>query len=148
MKLTRFQYHKWGYGLQQWGRCFWKSWLVLAGMGVWAFIVVVPAAPGMGCTLVGFCLGVWLRDVGDYQLSRHLWTVSDRIIDWPRVQELVDNYSNPMAKPPACPMEDPGMTNRKRATPADPAQPERREPRSREIPPAYEYENDILTGGG
>jgi hypothetical protein len=98
MKLNRLQlkvlrvwlrYHASGYGIGQWLRTCWKSWLVLAVMAAWSYYFVVPVYSGVGWTFFGLCLGGFLRDIGYYQVSRRTWPVTDKLIDWERAQELV-----------------------------------------------------------
>jgi hypothetical protein len=71
--------------------------LFLGAMSAWSYFYVVPtfAAVGWGC--FGLCLGAFLRDIGYYQVSRRTWPVSDRVIDWKRVQELVDSHDKSVA---------------------------------------------------
>jgi hypothetical protein len=106
MKLTKHQckvlrvwlrYHSSGYGVGQWIRSCWKSWLLLGAMAAWAYIYVVPTSAGLGWAVLGLCMGAALRDIGYYQVSRRTWSVTDRVVDWKRVQEFVDSYEKPVA---------------------------------------------------
>jgi hypothetical protein len=106
MKLTKLQfkvlrvwlrYHSSGYGIGQWFRSCWKSWLLLGVMGAWSFYFVVPESAAVGYGFFGLCLGAFLRDIGYYQVSRRTWPVTERVIDWKQVQELVDSHDKPVA---------------------------------------------------
>ena len=99
MRITKLQfnvlrvwlrYHVSGYGIGQWFRTCWKSWLLLAVMAAWSGYFVVPFSPGVGWGFFGLCLGTFLRDIGYYQISRRAWPVTDQLIDWGRAQEFVN----------------------------------------------------------
>ena len=105
MKLTKLQfkvlrvwlrYHTSGYGVGQWFRTCWKSWLFLGVLGVGSYFFIVPIFAPVGWAYLGLCVGSFLRDVGYYQVSRRTWPVSDRIIDWKQVQEFVDSHDKPV----------------------------------------------------
>ena len=105
-KLTRHQfkvlrvwlrYHSSGYSIAQWFRNCWKSWLLLGVLGAWSFFCVVPVSAAGGYGFLGLCIGAFLRDIGYYQVSRRAWPVTDRVIDWKQVQELVDSHNKPGA---------------------------------------------------
>ena len=107
MKLMRLQlkvlrvwlrYHSSGYGIGQWFRTCWKSWLILVGMIAFSYYFIVPAVPAVGWIYFGVCLGAFIRDIGYYQVSRRTWPLTDRVIDWKQVQELVDTHDKPMAE--------------------------------------------------
>jgi hypothetical protein len=106
MKLTRLQfkvlrvwlrYHSSGYGIAQWMRSCWKSWLFLGVMCAWSFYFVVPVSAPVGWGFFGLLVGAFLRDIGYYQVSRRTWPVTERVIDWKQVQELVDSHDKPVA---------------------------------------------------
>jgi hypothetical protein len=99
MKLTRLQYkilkvwlryHDAGYGLGQWLRTCWKSWLLLSVMGAWAYYFAVPVSPAFGWGYFGLCLGAFLRDIGYYQVAQRNWPVTNKVIDWKLAAELVE----------------------------------------------------------
>jgi len=106
MKLTKHQfkvlgvwlrYHSSGYDVGQWLRSCWKSWLFLGVMSAWCYFFVVPTSAALGWLLFGLCAGAFLRDIGYYQVSRRTWSVTDRVVDWKQVQELVDTHDKPVA---------------------------------------------------
>ena len=106
MKLTRVQfkvlrvwlrYHSSGYGIGQWMRSCWKSWLFLAVMCAWSYYFVIPVSAPVGWGFFGLLVGAFLRDIGYYQVSRRTWPVTERVIDWKQVQELVDSHDKPVA---------------------------------------------------
>jgi len=104
MKLTRHQfkvlrvwlrYHQAGYGVGQWLQSCWKPWLILGALGIWSYYFVVPCSAAVGWSFFGICIGAFLRDIGHYQVGRRFWPVTDRVIDWKQVQELVDSQDKP-----------------------------------------------------
>ncbi len=101
MKLTRLQYkalkifwryHAAGQTVGQILRTCWRQWLLLAMMGVLVFFVFFPGSPTIGCLLLGLCIGAFLRDIGYYQVSVRIWPVSQQIIDWKRVAEMIESH--------------------------------------------------------
>jgi len=101
MKLTTHQfkvlrvwlrYHRSGYGVGQWFRSCWPSWLVLGVMGALCLVCLVPISMTVGWMLLGLCVGAFLRDIGYYQVTRRTWSVTDRVIDWKQVEDLVDSH--------------------------------------------------------
>lgn len=102
MKLTKLQFKVlkvWlrlhasgGYGLGQFFRNCWWPWLLLGIMGAWSYFFVVSITPTAGWIFLGICLGAFLRDIGYYQQHRRVWPITDRVIDWRQVQELVDSH--------------------------------------------------------
>ena len=88
------RYHRSGYGIGQWLRsCYW-SWLVLGVMSALSFFLVVPISATVGWVFLGLCVGAFLRDIGYYRATRRTWTVTDRVIDWKHVEELVDSHGS------------------------------------------------------
>ena len=101
MKLTRLQYralkiywryHTAGLGVGQIFRTCWRQWLLLAVLGTFVFLGSIPASPAVGCHFIGLCIGAFFRDIGYYQVSLRIWPVSQQIIDWKRVSELIESH--------------------------------------------------------
>lgn len=61
------------------------------------FFLRCPGVSSWGYGFLGLCIGAFLRDIGYYQVSRRAWPVTDRVIDWKQVQELVDSHNKPGA---------------------------------------------------
>ena len=57
---------------------------------LWSYYFVAPTCEAVGWGFFGLCLGAFLRDVGYYQVSRRTWPLTRELIDWKRVQELID----------------------------------------------------------
>ncbi|WP_395748449.1 hypothetical protein [Prosthecobacter sp.] len=106
MKLTRFQLqtlrlrmrmHQTGYSIGLFVRLMWKSWLLLivlcGGLGVWAW----PHAEAASGLFAGMFAGAFLRDLGVYRTTRRAWPVVEHVMDWQRVQELLDAHEKPAA---------------------------------------------------
>jgi hypothetical protein len=96
MKLTRIQrrslkawrrYHTAGYGVREFTRTHWSTWLALAAGCVLTFFLVFPCFP----VCLGVILGIVYRDVTYFQASRLVWPVTEQIVDWSRVNELIEN---------------------------------------------------------
>lgn len=106
MKLTRLQYkalkiywryHTAGLNIRQLLRTCWRQWLLLAVMGVLVCLFLVPAVPAAGWLYLGVCIGAFLRDIGYYQVSFRIWPLSQQIIDWKRVSELIASHEKDVA---------------------------------------------------
>ncbi len=106
MKLTRLQYkvlkiywryHTAGLGAGQLLRTCWRQWLLLAVMGASAYLFLVPSMAAAGSVCVGLCVGAFLRDIGYYQVSLRNWPVSQQIIDWKRVSDLIESHGKNVA---------------------------------------------------
>jgi hypothetical protein len=106
MKLTRLQYkalkiywryHTAGLSVRQLLRTCWRQWLLLAVLGTLFYVFLVPAFAAAGWIYVGLCIGAFLRDIGYYQVSFRIWPVSQQIIDWKRVSELIESHEKDAA---------------------------------------------------
>jgi hypothetical protein len=101
MKLTRLQYKALkiyrrydteGFTISQVFRICWKQWLLLAALGIFCSVCLIPALPALGWLYVGICGGAFLRDVGYYQVAFRMWPVTRQIIDFKRVSELIESH--------------------------------------------------------
>jgi hypothetical protein len=101
MKLTQLQYRALkiytryrdaGFGVGQWLRTCWRNWLILVVTGGLVYLFIVPTFAIAGWLSIGMCLGALLRDAGNYQAAVRIWPVSQKIIDWKRVSELVEAH--------------------------------------------------------
>jgi hypothetical protein len=101
MKLTRLQYkalkiywhyHTAGQTVGQIFRTCWRQWLLVAILGAFVFLISIPASPAVGYLVMGLCIGAFFRDIGYYQVSLRMWPVSQQIIDWKRVSELIESH--------------------------------------------------------
>ena len=90
------RHHEFGYSIGQWLRRCWKSWLLLGAMCALSYYFIVPFSAAVGWGYFGLCLGAFLRDIGYYQVGRRAWPVTDRVVDWKQVQELVDSHDKPV----------------------------------------------------
>jgi hypothetical protein len=72
-------------------RC-WPQWLFFAVLSALCFFFLVPCSPESGWLSIGLLLGAFFRDIGYYQVSRRTWPVTDQLIDWKRVSELIEAH--------------------------------------------------------
>jgi hypothetical protein len=103
MKLTKSQlkflrawllfYHS-GFTFGQWFRLNWKVLLFLAVLLVCSALLIT-AIPLVGGILFGFYLGTALRDITYFRIARRRWPVVLDIVNWDRVQQLVDAHDKP-----------------------------------------------------
>jgi hypothetical protein len=102
MKLTSLQYR----GLKNYLGFHDKGWpigFVLRLMGWrWLLLAIIGLAGGyilfelqLAAGLVaGMCFGAILRDIGTLRRASQMWLITDEIINWQRVSELIDLYEN------------------------------------------------------
>src|SRR5580700_3210804 len=97
MNLTRLQYkalknwrryHTTGYSVGQFVRTVWLGWLALAIFCSLIFFLVFPCFP----VCLGLCLGAFFRDIGYYKSSRKIWPVTQQIVEWNRVNEMIESH--------------------------------------------------------
>lgn len=98
MKLTSLQYrslkNNWKFHTEGWsagmilGLMGWR-WLVLAILGLVAGFVGWRVHPVVSGLAAGICFGAILRDIGTLRMNGRMWPITDEIIDWPRVEELL-----------------------------------------------------------
>lgn len=73
-------------------RIYWNSFVfpvVGVAIGCWAITAGIPA---VGWLFVGAWIGVFLRDVGRFQVFFQTWPVLHEVIDWKRVNDLVETW--------------------------------------------------------
>ena len=105
MKLTKYQlkvlllwlrYHEFGYGFEQWIRVNWRAWLILGLLLPVSIFLIVAGAPAFGWAYLGYFLGVFLRDITYFRLGRRNWSLMLDVVNWNRVQQLVDANEKPV----------------------------------------------------
>jgi hypothetical protein len=103
MKLTKYQlkvlrawlrYYHSGYGFDKWLGINWKLMIFLVVMLALA-LVIATAVPVVGWTCFAFYLGTLLRDITYFRLGRRNWPVMLDVVNWDRVQQLVDTHDKP-----------------------------------------------------
>lgn len=101
MKLTRIQYrvlkawlrcHATGNNFAQLLRRCWPQWLSFAVLSALLFFFLVPFSPESGWLSIGLLLGAFFRDIGYHRASSRTWPVTEQLIDWKRVSELVESH--------------------------------------------------------
>lgn len=92
---TWWRCHTEGYRVGPWLRQCSVSWLPLLGMGVYSYFCIVPGFPAVGWAFIGLCLGACLRDIGYFQVTRRSWPVTQQVIDWKRVSEMIESSDGP-----------------------------------------------------
>jgi hypothetical protein len=106
MKLTPFQYKVLkvyqryqinGLTAGQILRSCSKSWALLVGCALLAYLLITPASPSLGGLAVGLFAGAMLRDVGHYRVALRMWQVNREIFDWKKVAELVESHEKDVA---------------------------------------------------
>jgi len=107
MKLTKSQlkflrawlvfYHS-GFTFGQWLRLSWKALLIIAVLLVISGFVAA-ALPLLGGILFGFYLGTVLRDISYFRIARGRWPAVLDVVNWDRVQQLVDANDKSTAAP-------------------------------------------------
>jgi|SRR6185312_14080086 len=104
MKLTKYQlkflrawlhYYHFGCTFSQWFRLSWKVLLFFAVMLVFS-ILIATAIPMIGWVCFAFYLGTVLRDFTYFRLGRRRWPVVLDVVNWDRVQQLVDAHEKPV----------------------------------------------------
>jgi hypothetical protein len=98
MKLTKSQlkflrawllFHHSGFTFGHWFRLNWKVLLIIAVLLVCSAFVAA-AIPLVGGICFGFYLGTASRDITYFRIARRRWPVVLDVVNWERVQQLVD----------------------------------------------------------
>jgi hypothetical protein len=101
MKLTKYQlkvlrtwlrYYHSGYSFDQWFRGYRKMLFILMVLLAISIFLIWAGAPAFGWGYLGLFLGTVLRDITYFRLGRRTWPLSLDVIDWKRVQQLVDTH--------------------------------------------------------
>jgi hypothetical protein len=104
MKLTKYQlkalrlwlrYYHFGYGFDQWLKGNWKMLFLAAFMMACSVFIMFAGSAAIGCALFGFFFGTFTRDFTYFRVSRRVWPLTVDVIDWKRVQQLVDAHDQP-----------------------------------------------------
>jgi len=61
-----------------------------------SLFLIFAGAPAFGWGYLGFCLGTLLRDITYFRLGRRNWPVMLDVINWDRVQQLVNAHDKPV----------------------------------------------------
>jgi len=105
MKLTIYQlkflrawlsYYRFGCTFNQWFRLSWKVLLFFAVM-LACSILIALVVPMVGWVCFAFYLGTVLRDFTYFRLGRRRWPVVLDVVNWERVQQLVDSQDQTLA---------------------------------------------------
>jgi hypothetical protein len=108
MKLTRMQktvlqiywrYHTGGWRLGPVLRVNWWRWLLLAVVAAGGSWFAFRISSWVGGLVIGLCAGAFFRDVGQLRNSFRWWPVAEEIINWQRVEELVQSHEPTTAEP-------------------------------------------------
>lgn len=72
----------WKMGLRR----LWRSWSLMAALSVVAFLIF----PQVWMLVAGLVAGSCLRDLGYVRSARAVWPVSFEVIDWTKVDKLLE----------------------------------------------------------
>ena len=84
------RYHTASFTVGQVLRSSWRPWLILAAMAGFCYLCISPVP--MACLGMGICLGAFFRDIGHYQVAYRIWPVTEEVIDWKRVDEILQAH--------------------------------------------------------
>jgi len=105
MKPTKYQlkvlrvwlrYYHSGYSFAQWFRGYWKVLLIMLILLACAIFLIFAGAPAFGWGYLGFFVGTVLRDITYFRLGRRNWPLMLDVVNWDRVQQLVDAHDKPV----------------------------------------------------
>ncbi len=74
--------------------------LLGTGVGVGVYFGQSYLIP-VGCGFGGMLFGVFVRDFGMVAATSHTWPVTREVIDWQKVQQLLDEDDREQREPPA-----------------------------------------------
>ena len=74
--------------------------LLGTGVGVGVYFGQSYLIP-IGCGFGGMLFGVLVRDFGTLVATTHMWPVTREVIDWQKVQQLLDEGDREQREPPA-----------------------------------------------
>ena len=62
--------------------------LINTVLAILVYALLVDEMPGVVWFFVGMLVGAYLRDIRRFTHTLQLWPLTDRITDWPKVEEL------------------------------------------------------------